>query len=436
MRHPLRPLLSRAPRAVFVLYAIGASFATYFCMYAFRKPFAAASFGGLSFLGTGLDLKTAFVISQIVGYTLSKYAGIKVVSEIDSGRRASSLVLLVAGAQAALVAFAVLPPAAMPVALLANGLCLGMIWGLVVRYLEGRRSSELLLAGLSTSFIVSSGAVKDVGWMLLHDFGVSEAWMPAAVGAMFFPLFVASVWFLDQIPEPSDADVAERVERLPMGGAERAAFVRRFAGGLLPLLAVYVASAAYRDFRDNYGVEIFARLGYEQEPGLFTRTELPVALGVLATLAALNLVRDNRRGLAGAFVVMLAGTLILGGATVLLDTGAIDGLAWMVAVGLGSYFVYVPFNTVLFDRMIAATRVQATAVFAIYVADALGYTGSVATQLYKDLGEPSATRLEFFRAFSYAFSLGAAALLVASLVYFLRTTAGTAHAVGRDAREG
>ena len=420
MRHPLRPLLERSPRAVFVVYAAGASFATYFCMYAFRKPFAAASFEGMSFLGTGLELKTAFVISQIVGYTLSKYAGIKVVSEVTDARRARSLVLLVAVAWAALFAFAVLPSSVMPVALFVNGLCLGMIWGLVVRYLEGRRSSELLLAGLSTSFIVASGAVKDVGRLLMRDFAVSEAWMPAAVGAIFFPAFVVAVWLLDQVPEPSAADVEARVERRPMDARERIAFVRRFAVGLVPLFAVYVAATAYRDFRDNYGVEIFARLGYEEEPGLFTQTELPVAFGVLLTLAALNLVRDNRRGLAGAFAVMLAGAAILGGATMLLDAGSIDGLTFMVAVGLGSYLIYVPFNTVLFDRMIAATRVQATAVFAIYVADALGYTGSIATQLYKDFGDPSATRLEFFRGFSYAFAIGAAALLAGGLVYFWR----------------
>jgi hypothetical protein len=205
-----------------------------------------------------------------------------------------------------------------------------------------------------------------------------------------------------------------------MDARERIAFVRTFAVGLVPLFAVYVAATAYRDFRDNYGVEIFARLGYEEEPGLFTQTEIPVALGVLLTLAALNLVRDNRRGLAGAFVVMLAGAAILGGATMLLDAGSIDGLTFMIAVGLGSYLIYVPFNTVLFDRMIAATRVQATAVFAIYVADALGYTGSIATQLYKDFGDPSATRLEFFRGFSYAFAIGAGVLLLGALVYFWR----------------
>jgi len=415
---PLRPYLERAPRAVFVFYAIAASFATYFGMYAFRKPFAAATFEGQTFLGTGLDLKTAFVISQIVGYTLSKYAGIKVVSEVAPDRRAFSLVALIGVAELGLVAFGLLPGALMSIGLFVNGLALGMIWGLVVRYLEGRKSSEILLAGLSTSFIVASGVVKDVGRYLMREGGVTEAWMPAATGALFFPAFVLAVWLLDQIPEPSAEDIADRVERRPMNGAERRAFLKRFALGLVPLFGVYIGSTAYRDFRDNYGVEIFAGLGYEAEPGLFTQSEIWVAVGVLAILAALNLVKDNRRGLAGAFFVMIGGSTLIGVSTILLDAQVVDGMTWMILVGLGSYLVYVPFNTVLFDRMIAATRVQATAVFAIYVADALGYTGSIGAQLYKDFGDPTATRLGFFRGFSYGFAVVGGVLLVSCLVYF------------------
>lgn len=424
--HPLRPYLARAPRAVFVVYAITAAFATYFGMYAFRKPFAAATFEGQTFFDTGLDLKTAFVISQILGYTLSKYAGIKVVSEVTPERRAVSLVSLIVLAEVALVGFGFLPLALMSAALFVNGLALGMIWGLVVRYLEGRQSSELLLAGLSTSFILASGAVKDIGRWLIDEHGVTDTWMPAATGALFFPMFVLAVWMLDQIPDPTDEDKATRVERRPMNGAERRAFLKRFAVGLVPLFAVYIASTAYRDFRDNYGVEIFGALGYDGEPGIFTQSELFVAFGVLAVLASLNLIKDNRRGLAAAFGVMILGTVLIGGATLMLDAGAIDGMMWMILVGLGSYFVYVPFNTVLFDRMIAATRVQATAVFAIYMADALGYTGSIGAQLYKDFGDPTATRLGFFRSFSYGFSVVGAVLLVLCLIYFWHRSRPTA----------
>ena len=67
--------LKTAPTRWFVAYAALAAFATYFCMYAFRKPFAAAKYEGLMFLGTDVNLKTVLLISQIIGYALSKYAG-------------------------------------------------------------------------------------------------------------------------------------------------------------------------------------------------------------------------------------------------------------------------------------------------------------------------------------------------------------------------
>ena len=51
--------------------------------------------------------------------------------------------------------------------------------------------------------------------------------------------------------------------------------------------------------------------------------------------------------------------------------------------------------------MIAKTHVIGTAVFAIYVADALGYTGSVAILLFKDLVAGDASRLDFFRSFTF-----------------------------------
>ena len=69
--------------------------------------------------------------------------------------------------------------------MLLNGLPLGMIWGLVFSYLEGRRQTELLGAGLSVSFIFSSGVVKSVGKVLMQDFGVTQMWMPFLTGLIF-----------------------------------------------------------------------------------------------------------------------------------------------------------------------------------------------------------------------------------------------------------
>ncbi|MDP7496735.1 MAG: DUF5690 family protein, partial [Roseibacillus sp.] len=89
-RSPLTRYLDRSPDLVFSLYAVAAAFTAYFCMYAFRKPFAAASYEdtelAVRLLGKSLDPKTVVVISQIMGYATSKYLGMKFCSEAQRGR--------------------------------------------------------------------------------------------------------------------------------------------------------------------------------------------------------------------------------------------------------------------------------------------------------------------------------------------------------------
>jgi hypothetical protein len=401
----------------FNLLASGLAFATYFCMYAFRKPFAAATYESVGFFG--LDLKTAFVISQVLGYTVSKFLGIKWVSEVSRAARLYMLIGLIVLAELALLGFALLPPGGKVVALFLNGLPLGMIWGLVVRYLEGRRASELLLAGLSCSFIVASGVVKDVARWLM-DAGLDEYWMPVTTGLVFLPALLVTATLLDRVPDPNALDVAEREARPPMRSAERRAFARRFLPGLTLLSTVYLGLTAFRDYRDNYGVELFEELGYAREPALFSRTELPVAALVLVLLGSSSVVRDRMRGLLTVFAVMTAGLASIGVATLALHSGWLSGQAWMICVGLGGYLAYVPFSSFLFDRIMAATRFAGTAVFAVNLADAIGYTGSVGTLLLKDLIAHDTSRLAFFTSSSYVLSIGGCIGLSLAAAYFWR----------------
>jgi hypothetical protein len=418
----LRGWLANAPTAALTLYAGLFAFSTYFCMYAFRKPFTAAEYAGLKLFGTNIDLKTAFIISQIFGYTLSKFIGIKICSEATPARRIVLLFGTILFAQFALLLFALLPPDLKIFAIFLNGLPLGMVWGLVVWFLEGRRTSEIMLTALSCSYILSSAVVKDAGRWLMSDYGIAEFWMPFVTGMLFLPGYLLGGWLLTQMPPPSQADVAARVERTPMYREQRWHFLQQLRGGLIPLLITFCFLTAYRDFRDNYGVELFKQLGESGKLGLFTQTELPVALLVMASVASLNVVRENRKGLLSAYALMGSGLALLGIATLLLDSKLIGGVPWMILIGLGSYLAYVPHGSVLFDRMVAATRVPATAVFTIYVADAIGYTGSVFVQLYKDLGLGTTARLDFFRFFSYAMSLGGVTLLIVSARFFARRT--------------
>jgi hypothetical protein len=400
MASPLRRWLERSGVVPFAIFAVAAAFTAYFSMYAFRKPFAAGEFTGEMFAGD-LTLKTALLIFQVFGYALSKWLGIKYVSELKPKHRAIALIILIAIAHFALLLFAVVPTRAKVVAIFFNGVPLGAVWGLVFGFLEGRRVSEILGAGLSASYIVASGAVKSVGKYLVEDHNISEYWMPATVGLIFLPIFLVAVYALNQLPPPSADDEAARVKREPMYGKERWAFLCEFAPGLISLTALYFFLTAYRSFRDDFAVELWRELGWGDRPAILAWSELPIALGVMIALGALYLIKDNRKGLWFAHMMMMSGTLLVGVATVAFDFEIISGTMWMITVGLGLYLAYVPYGCVLFDRMIAALGVVATAVFMIYVTDAAGYVGSITVMLYRDFGAKEMEWLEFFRYFSY-----------------------------------
>lgn len=374
--------LSVAPPWVFALYGGLSSFAVYFAMFGYRKPFTAAAYAHPAGWPLAFDFKIALVVAQVAGYATAKFVGVKVISEMRPGRRAGAILALIAGAELSLALFGLLPALGGPLALYLNGLCLGMIWGLVFGFLEGRRLTEVLGAMLCASFILSSGVAKSVGKSLLLA-SVDERWMPALSGLIFAPLMLVAVAALAQLPPPSAADEAERVRRAPMDAKDRAALFAAHAPALILLIAVYVMLTALRDFRDNFSAEIWTELGYSNAAAIFTLSELPVAAIVLAGLAALMGVKDNRRAVGFNLGFVALGFGLLGGATLAYQLHVLAPAWWMILAGAGLYMGYTPFNAMLFDRMIAATGKVGTAGFLIYVADSFGYLGSISLLLVK-----------------------------------------------------
>ena len=250
--------------------------------------------------------------------------------------------------------------------------------------------------------------------------GVPQFWMPAAVGAIFLLPFLLSVFLLNQLPDPSEEDISSRNERTTMDGEGRMAFLKQFLPGMIMLLVLYFFLTAYRDFRDNYMPEVFAAMGYDDEPTLFSKADLPIALGIMIVMAALNLVKDHQRGLKAVYGVMIAGMALMAGATLMHDLQMISGLWWMILIGFGAYLAYVPFGAVLFERVMASTKATGTAVFAIYLSDAVGYTGSVGIQLYKDLGAADLDYFQFLRVFTYSMAGVGIVLFIFSGLYFVQ----------------
>ncbi len=385
---------SKTHNIKFIIQASIAAFGAYFCMYAYRKPFTVATFENLSFWG--VDYKILLIIAQVLGYTLSKFIGIKVVSEMKRSKRTLYLIGFICMAELALLGFALVPQPYNIFFLFLNGLPLGMIWGIVFSYLEGRKTSEILGVILCSSFIVSSGVVKSVGKYTMDTLQVSEFWMPFTTGLFFLLPLIFFSFLLKRLPEPSEKDKRSKTERQPLNYKERVQLFKQFALPLTLIIIFYMVLTAIRDFRDNFSRELWDALGYKESASIYSISEIPIAIIVLVILGFIGNVSKNKKAFNFYHYVLIMGSVCTIGATMLFQLDIIKPLTWMVLSGFGLYICYVPFNGLYFDRMIATFKIKGNVGFLIYISDAFGYLASVLILLYKNFGQASLSWLDFF----------------------------------------
>ncbi len=381
-----------------------AAFAVYFCMYAFRKPFAVAKFDGL--LLFGIDYKVVLIISQVLGYALSKFFGIKFISEFRPEYRAVGIIACISITGLTLLGFAIVPFPYNFVFMFLNGLPLGLVWGLVFSYLEGRKATELMAAILSSAFIVASGVVKSIGKWLMVSHHVSEFWMPFVTGAIFFLPLLLFVWMLNRTPKPTVEDIALRHIREPMTSGDRKKIFRSLAPGLVVMIFLYMLLTAFRDFRDNFSVEVWEELGIHNNAAIFTQSEMPAALMILVLFAMFILIKNNYTAFRSMHIIITTSLVSIGIVNVMFISGLIKSpMTWTILTGLGLYAAYFPFNSMLFERLLATNRSKGNAGYLIYLADSFGYLGSILVLLYKEFFFGNISYLHFFLYMGYGLSL-------------------------------
>jgi hypothetical protein len=403
-------------------YGGAAGFFLYFSMYALRRPFKAAKFRDddgvvLEWFDTGMTLKTAISIFQLAGYMSSKWLAIIVVS-IAKGKQDWYLTALIFIAQISLILFGLTEgaPDYSPFPMFLNGLMLGMVWGLVVAYFEGRTTSDFSLVCLSISFIVSSGIVKDVALKVL-GWGYSQFWMPAMVGAMFLPLYLFCTLLLNQLPAPTQKEEMEKARRVPMNHQSRLEYFIMFWPGLLCLWLGVMLLTAYRDYRDTFAVEIFEELGYDNEPGNLSKSESLVAGILLIPIASLVFCQNNVL----AFKLSMA-SLVLGSVLMLLSVYTFvgsdySGFTYYVLTGVASYLSYVPYNSVLYERLVAVLQVPCNISYLMAVMDAVGYLGVFIVFIVADYSSLD-NHLDVFNIIGQVFGFATMGLYILSSVYF------------------
>jgi len=411
----LRWRLARLPFPHVTVITALAAFGCYTSMYAFRKAFTAGTFEEMPVWG--IDYKVWLVIAQVFGYMLSKFYGIKFIAERGHRRRGHHILLLVGIAWIALMGFAVIPAPYNIVCLFVNGLPLGMIWGLVFSYLEGRRTTEFLGAVMSVSLVFASGFVKTVARTLMERVHVSEDWMPFCTGLLFVVPLVCCTALLEATPPPDARDEEMRTVREPMGAHERRTFLRQYLPGLLLTIFAYLLFTIIRDVRDNFEVEIWADIGVTGA-AIYAQTDSIIALVVLVTMGLLIMVKNNLHAFTLIHVMIILGCMLAGVSTWLFQDGQLGGITWMSIAGLGLYMVYIPYNAIFFERLLASFQHRGNIGFVMYVADAIGYLGSVAVLVVREWGFVHLSWGPFFQQAVMVAALLGGVCVTLSLWYF------------------
>ena len=400
------------------LYAALVSFLTYACVFAYRKPFTIATFDGISFWT--ISYQSLLIISQGLGYMLSKFYGIKFISELNQAGRWKTSVVLIGSAWSCLLFFALVPPPYGMIFIFINGFALGFMWGIVFSYVEGRRATDFIGSALAVSFIFAGGFSRSVGKWLMLEWNVSEAWMPFLTGLVFLIPLIIFLYLLEHMPRPDKDDLEERTKREPMTRLDRKKFLALFGGGILAVTITYLFLTILRDLRDNFMGNIWNDLGHQNDSSIFAKTETITSLVILFTMSLMVLIRKNIRAFRIVHIAILFGFLLAGISSAMFVGGMMEGPLWMQLVGLGLYMSYIPFNCIFFDRMIAVFRLGGNVGFLIYIADAFGYLGSISVMLSKELLRLELNWSSFFSNIVIVFSLIGCIGTIVSLFYFNR----------------
>jgi len=397
-----------------IIYISLCAFVVYCCMYGFRKPYTVALYDRIFFFG--ISYKVCLVIAQVLGYMCSKFYGIKFISSIKKEKRAAYILLFIGVAWASLLLFALIPPPYNLICMFINGLPLGMVFGLVFGYLEGRRTTELMGAILATSFIFGSGFAKTIGKWLLLDFNFTDWWMPFAAGGIFIIPLVLCVWLLKKSPNPDNEDISHRTIRHPMTAPDRKNFIRKFGISIVPVVIAYTVFTIVRDFCEDFANELWTETGYATNAGIFAKTSTIISLVTLAIIGGFFLIKNNYRAFRISHYLVMAGVALSAIATACFNLNILSPFTWMILATTGLYLAYIPFNCLYFERMISTYKINGNIGFVMYIADSFGYMGTVIVLLIKEFIPIQYSWVGFFSFLFYTAGVFGIILILVSLI--------------------
>lgn len=418
-RHWLKPFtpylenLQATSKILFTLYGGLSSFCLYVCVYVYRRSFQVVPLDEK--WTEDIYLKDAVVFAQTAGLLIAKLYGIQYNAEAKRYNVTVHLLVAIAAAECSLIAYAVVENFWKPFAIFFNGLPLGVVWGLLVTFLEGRETSDAMLLMLAEGFLIGNGLVKAVCKWVLDRGRIDKFVMPAVMGAAVYPLVLFFSWLLYQFPGPSRADEHSRTARMAMFSKEREIFVNSQWVGLCLLFFAYMFLMAFKEFRDFYMNDILSERGEQVDFGKYLITDVSSGLLIMACLGGSGCIKDSRRAMQFIFLMSGFGSAIIF-TTLIMDLALGLGTnVWWILLGAGNYIGYVAYNSIAFERLIAYTRFDSTLAFPMVLCDLAGYLGSVSTLLFA----PLSNKLAVLRVLGFVGSIVTMILWALATAYYL-----------------
>ena len=333
----------------------GLTFSIYTCMYALRKPFSGLTFNDM--ILWGMNIKIWMVLCQLIGYTLSKIVGIRFFGGLNRDYRGIFLICLMAASLIPLVILRFTSIEYWPFLMILNGFPLGLVWGLVFSYVEGRKFTELIL-WLQSSLQLSINEV------------------PYITGA--FALFPAVIFIilLERFPSPTAEDIDLRLERKALDPSSQKRILGDLQHLILPFVVIYGLLTILRDFRDNFSADMLNQyLAYNTQS--FVKIELPVTLLLLCIVPAFSFIKSHTKSLKLTAYCTAIGGLICLISVLGFQLQFISLPALLVISGTGLYLGYILINISVMDRIIGLSGTNGNSGFLIYIADSVGYLFSL-----------------------------------------------------------
>lgn len=397
-------------------WACSLGFLSYLFFYPFRRAYAATVFENIFYFN--LPLKTLIIIAQVLGFAVSKWLGVKIISEILPQNKFKSLVYFALFSAICMLLFGLVPAPYSLFFIFLGSLPLGMFYGIILTYLEGRQISEFLVATLTASFIIGSGFAKTLGKWLIDYWLVPEKYVPFAADCVMFLPLVLVLWLLNYTPAPTPLDIERRTKRPNMNKTQRAAFLSKYKIEVILFIISYCILTAFREFRDNFLPEILANLKIKEGPAIFTKTEWPIAIAVITTMIGFKWVKDNKTAFLGINYLMILGGVLIGLSTFLFQKNIISPIYWLICLGFGVYLAYALCNSLYFERMIATIKEPSSVGFLITLADFYAYFGTIGILLYKHFFGANFNYVSFFINMAYIVAVVYSSLVLFNLWYF------------------